>query len=122
MQQGGKPASLFSGTPHRLWLYPCSITGATELGYLHLRVRPFNSEVHSASALLPCLHPAVIPDRVAWLSGNRFETYSSSSAFLVFDWRDCMTEGGGCQEEELNQSYVYTNRNHLSNQLGFVVA
>ena len=38
----------------------------------------------------------------AWLSGNRFEAYSSSSAFLVFDWRDCMTEGGGCQEEPYN--------------------
>ena len=45
-------------------LYPCSITGAPELGYLHRSVRPFNSEVHSASALLPCLQTAVIPDRV----------------------------------------------------------
>jgi hypothetical protein len=34
------------------------------LGYLRFRVRPFNSEVHSASALLPCSHPAVIPDRL----------------------------------------------------------
>ena len=49
------------------------ITGAVpELGYLCFdfaygsaqHVHPFNSEVHSASALLPCLHPAVIPDRV----------------------------------------------------------
>ncbi len=52
-------------------LYPCSITGAPELGYLvlvgetpPLHVRPFNSEVHSASALLPCFQTAVIPDRV----------------------------------------------------------
>ena len=34
------------------------------MSYLRLRVRPFNSEVHSASALLPCFHPAVVPDRV----------------------------------------------------------
>ncbi len=47
-----------------LRLYPCSITGATELGYLVLHVRPFNSEVHSASALLPCFQTAVNPDRV----------------------------------------------------------
>ena len=52
-------------------LYPCPITGAPELGYLGLNgelpiftVRPFNSEVHSASALLPGFHPAVIPNRV----------------------------------------------------------
>jgi len=33
------------------------ITGAApELGYLRLHVRPFNSEVHSASAHLPCSH------------------------------------------------------------------
>jgi hypothetical protein len=44
-------------------LYPCSITGAAELGYLP-GVRPFNSEVHSTSALLPCFQTAVIPDRV----------------------------------------------------------
>ncbi len=43
-----------------LRLYPCSITGAPELGYLRLRcVRPFNSEVHSVSALLPCFQTVV---------------------------------------------------------------
>jgi hypothetical protein len=36
-------------------LYPCSVTGATGLGY-SLTFRPFNSEGHSASALLPGLH------------------------------------------------------------------
>ena len=41
----------------------------------------------------------VLAPSSAQLSGNRFETYSSSSAFFVFDWRDCMTEDGGCQEE-----------------------
>jgi len=55
MQQGGKPASLYQ-IRHQLWLYPCLITEASGLGYLLFRVRPFNSEVHSASALLPCFH------------------------------------------------------------------
>ena len=67
MQQGGKSqrhSFQVRRTAKGVRLYPCSITGAPELGYLRLRVRPFNSEVHSASALLPCSHPAVIPDRV----------------------------------------------------------
>ncbi len=61
-----KPASLLSGTLTDLLiteLYPCSVTGAPELGYLGLdgefsapTVHLFNSEVHSASALLPGLH------------------------------------------------------------------
>jgi len=53
MQQGkGASVTLFRYAAN-LRLYPCSITGAPELGYLCLHVRPFNSEVHSASALLP---------------------------------------------------------------------
>ena len=88
-----------------LRLYPCSITGAPELGYWFWAgiplpyVRPFNSEVHSASALLPCFHAAAMNDRAAWLSGNRFEAYSSSSTYLDIIGRDFMTDGGGCQEE-----------------------
>ena len=53
-----------------------------------------NSEVHSASALLPCSHLAVINGRTAWLSGNRFEAYSSSSAFFVCCWAG-FYDGGG---------------------------
>ena len=34
------------------------------MGLLAFNVRPFNSEVHSASALLPCFQTAVIPDRL----------------------------------------------------------
>src|SRR5690349_12586473 len=67
-------------------LYPCSITGAPELGYLHLRVHPFNSEVHSVSALLPCFHHPGLKTGSTRLSENRFETYSSSSAFLFYCW------------------------------------
>jgi hypothetical protein len=57
MQQGEKASvTLFRYVTLFMWLYPCPITGAPELGYLHGCVRPFNSEVHSASALLPRLH------------------------------------------------------------------
>jgi len=63
MQQGGKASVTFFRYAATLRLYPCSVTGAPELGYLPEGVRPFNSEVHSASALLPGSHPAVIPDR-----------------------------------------------------------
>jgi hypothetical protein len=59
MQQGKEPASLCQ-IRHTLWLYPYSITGVPELDYLlmgeetsPLHVRPFNSEGHSTSALLP---------------------------------------------------------------------
>jgi hypothetical protein len=67
MQQGGKSqrhSFQVRRTTKGVRLYPCSITGAPELGYLPVGVRPFNSEVHSASALLPCFQTAVIPDRV----------------------------------------------------------
>src|SRR5262247_138914 len=57
-------------------LYPCSITGATELGYSFLFAR---STRRSIRFLRFCLtYTSSIR-----LSGNRFETYSSSSAFLL---------------------------------------
>lgn len=43
-----------------------------------------------------CAFASLTP-RSARLSGNRFEAYSSSSAFL-FIGQDCMTEARGCQE------------------------
>jgi len=46
----------------------------------------------------------------ARLSGNRFEVYSSSSAFLVFDWRDFMTEGGMCQGNNTKTVHEYFDR------------
>jgi hypothetical protein len=102
MQQGGK-SQRHSFQVRRIAesvrLYPCSITGAPELGYLPVGVRPFNSEVHSASALLPDSHHHGHKTMPIRLSGNRFEAYSSSSAFLDTIGRDFMTDGGGCQEE-----------------------
>ncbi len=65
-----------------------------------------NSEVHSASALLPCLHRVGLDTRLrrtrptAWLSGNRFETYSSSSAF--FDCRLAALYDGGRKESRVS--------------------
>ena len=52
-----KPASLFSGTSHRLRrvVIPLLYNGSARIGLL-VSFRPFNSEVHSASALLPCFH------------------------------------------------------------------
>ena len=79
-------------TPSAAWLYPCSITGAPELGYSFLFAR---STRRSIRLLRFCL-VLTISTR---LSENRFETYSSSSAYLYFVGRYSMTEGGGCQEE-----------------------
>jgi len=101
-QQGGKSqrhSFQVRHTAEGMRLYPCSITGAPELGYLPVGVRPFNSEVHSASALLPDSHHHSLKTMPIRLSGNRFEAYSSSSAFLDTIGRDFMTDGGGCQEE-----------------------
>jgi hypothetical protein len=97
--------TLFRYAAHRR-LYPCSITGAPGLGYLvsdgelpiPTHVRPFNSEVHSASALLPDSHHHGLKTMPVWLSGNRFEAYSSSSAFLYLIGRDFMPEQRECQE------------------------
>jgi hypothetical protein len=44
-----------------------------------------------------CAFASLAPSS-ARLSGNRFEVYSSSSAFLVYVGRDFMSEGGMCQE------------------------
>ena len=45
----------------------------------------------------------------ARLSGNRFEVYSSSSAFLVYVGRDFMSEGGMCQEGESGLGKFFMN-------------
>ena len=70
------------------------------MGYLRLRVRPFNSEVHSASALLPCFQTAVIPDRVLGSLEIALKCTRPRQRFWYVVGQDCMTEGGGCQEVE----------------------
>jgi len=94
-------------------LYPCSITGAAELGYLFLvsipsystNFRPFNSEVHSTSALLPCFQTAVIPDRVLGSLEIALKCTRPRQRFCSIVGRYSMTEGGGCQEEKLPFTY-----------------
>ena len=73
-------------------LYLCSITGAPELGYLRLRAIA-RSTRRSIRLLRFCLAFRTS----AWLSGNRFEVYSSSSAFLDIVGQYSMTEEEGCQ-------------------------
>src|SRR5262245_17398862 len=76
MQQGGKASVTLFRYVANWRLYPCSITGATELGYL----LPFACSTRRSIRLLRfCL----IYTSSIRLSGNRFETYSSSSAFLL---------------------------------------
>ena len=70
------------------------------MGYLPVGVRPFNSEVHSASALLPCFQTAVIPDRVLGSLEIALKRTRPRQRFWYIVGRDCMTEGGGCQEGE----------------------
>ena len=124
MQQGGKASvTLFRYDLFRF--ISLLFNGSARIGLLisgldmllrsySTNFRPLNSEVHSASALLPCFHPAVINDRAAWLSGNRFEAYSSSSAFLDTIGRDCMTEGGECQEERISMKSCLIQRDIFS--------
>jgi len=60
MQQGEKASVTLFRYVALQRLYPCLITEATGLGYLPEGVRPFNSEVHSTSALLPCFHRVLL--------------------------------------------------------------
>ena len=65
MQQGGRSQRHSFQVRRQLAVIPLLYNGSTRIRLLALAcVRPFNSEVHSVSALLPCSHPAVIPDRV----------------------------------------------------------
>ena len=107
MQQGGKSQRHSFQVRRVVRLYPCSITGAPELGYLGWtgitlslqHVRPFNSEVHSASALLPGSHATVIPDRVSGSLEIALKRTRPRQRFLDYIGRDCMTEASRCQEE-----------------------
>jgi hypothetical protein len=73
-------------------VYPCSITGAPELGYLRFARSP----AQLGGPFGFCAF-ALLSSRTARLSENRFEAYSSSSAYLVIG-RYSMTERGMCQE------------------------
>ncbi len=70
MQQGKSQRHSFQ-VRRTFAVIPLLYNGSYRIGLLvlggktpPLHVRPFNSEVHSVSALLPCFQTAVIPDRV----------------------------------------------------------
>ena len=72
----------------------CGVTGAVPVsGTRALALSLHNSEVHSASALLPRFHHVLLGSLKIALKRTR-----PRQRFLVFDWRYSMTEGGGCQE------------------------
>jgi hypothetical protein len=104
MQQGMEASVTLFRYVATLRLYPCSITGAPELGYLFARSPvqlggPFD---FCAFALLsPQWFRYLRTQPPARLSENRFEVYSSSSAFLNYVGRDFTSEGGMCQGENL---------------------
>jgi hypothetical protein len=96
-------------TAYSVRLYPCSITGAPELGYLRFTRSPVQLGGPFGFCAFALLSDCGHSRPRARLSGNRFEAYSSSSAFLYCVERDCMTEGGGCQEGESGRGKSFMN-------------
>ena len=125
MQQGYEPASLFSGTSprRRRAVIPLLDNGSARIEllivasiWIWLPLNPTRppsfvlSTRRSIRLLRFCLACTIVVSICssyslrttrppARLSGNRFEAYSSSSAYLDYVGRDFMTEGDGCQEE-----------------------
>jgi hypothetical protein len=110
MQQGGKPASLFSGTAHcrRRAVIPLLYNGSARIGLLARRGSPVQLGGPFGFCAFALLSDCGHCRPRAWLSGNRFEAYSSSSAFLDTIGRYSMTEEGGCQEENKERLTTFT--------------
>jgi len=112
MQQGGKASVTLSGTSHylRRVVIPLLYNGSARIGLLGFGIDCLRlhhrSPVQLGGPFGFCAF-ALLSPLTARLSGNRFETYSSSSAFLLFGWQDCMTEGGRCQEEEYEITQIH---------------
>ena len=121
MQQGGKSQRHSFQVRHiacGVWLYPCSVTGTPELGYLRLvstparrckctdyvlldqHFRPFNSEVHSASALLPCSHHSGLKRPLMLGSLEIALKRTRPRQRFCYVEQYSMTEVGRCQEGE----------------------
>ena len=84
---------------------PLLYNGSHRIGLLTLaRVRPFNSEVHSASALLLCLHHLLHNSLEIALKRTRPR---QRFCYVV---RYSMTEGGGCQEAAIPDMRKRLNR------------
>ena len=73
------------------------------MGYLRFRVRPFNSEVHSASALLPCFHHVLLGSLEIALKRTR----PRQRIYVI--GRYSMTEAGMCQEAEIRSFDHFLN-------------
>ena len=109
MQQGGKASvTLFRYAAH-VRLYPCSITGAPELGYLLRQGDPAPTHVFALSTrrsirlLRFCLAPTIMVFRPI-LPGSleiALKRTRPRQRFYYLVGRDCMTEAGRCQEGEL---------------------
>jgi hypothetical protein len=92
---------------------PLLYNGSSRIGLLTLtRVRPFNSEVHSVSALLPCLHHSgfdtdfvLLNQRLGSLKIALKRTRPRQRIYYV--GRYSMTEGGGCQGHTIRISPRY---------------
>src|SRR6266498_6087752 len=106
MQQGCEPASLFSGTSH-IAVIPLLYNGSARIGLLAFMCSPVQLGGPFGFCAFALLSDCGHSRPRARLSGNRFEAYSSSSAFLIYVGRDSMTEGGECQEEESTSIHEY---------------
>jgi hypothetical protein len=107
-----KPASLCQVRRSKA-VIPLLYNGSARIGLLvlggetpPLHVRPFNSEVHSTSALLPRLHRVgldtfVLDQRLGSLE-IALKCTRPRQRFWLYVGRDFMTEGGGCQEESIS--------------------
>ena len=70
--------------------------GSARIGLVVLRLRSARSSAQLGGPFDFCAFASLAPSS-ARLSGNRFEVYSSSSAYLDIG-RDFITVEGGCQE------------------------
>jgi len=95
---------------HLSWLYPCSITGAPELGYLVWsgRPRPYTF-TRSTRRSIRLLRFCLAYTTSARLSGNRFETYSSSSAFFALAICWSVFYDGGRRLSRGNSAFTPSN-------------
>ena len=98
MQQGKEPASLFLDTTFS-GLYPRSITGVPGLGYLFAC-----SPVQLGGPFGFCAFALLAPFLPGSLEIALKRTRPRQRFYYV--GRDCMTEGGGCQEEIRFRQYL----------------
>src|SRR5829696_4884926 len=99
MQQGKEASVTLSGTSHcrRRAVIPLLYNGSCRIRLLVFTRSPVQLGGPFGFCAFTLLSDCGHSRPRARLSENRFETYSSSSAFLDIVGRYSMTEGGGCQ-------------------------